>query len=427
MDINSIEKHRNDENPTREKVKNTLQLSKGQQLVQEFAELGTKSKLVELKDNPDFSEMIILDNPAPTQPVVRIYRGVKYLCTSLLDQIPYAMRSEHKEGESWKSGSTPIKIEEVQEEVQQLAERPTYENLLKYYEKVQDYLNEDEKWRMEDGLKEAEDDVLKHGHSLRKSLIHINNYHVGTHMPTSGITPYISASFDAREAMGYGGRAIMAIDLPIENIEDWFQGEVGIRGKLENQQVTAIFLRKKPTSSDYNTKGFFQAIEKLNEIKPMPLIEEEDLEALRTEERFLKLAIDEDNKEKDILDIKNKRVRYLLNACPEANLNIEEIKTEAEEMGVDFYKLTQEKLFDFYEQEFNKIWGGKYPLKGRAYRKRFGTGSIKREEMNDEMLSQMPELMKAEREFKKRKDDERKLWEVEKEQRRREASQNQSK
>lgn len=387
---------------SREQIEATLEPDRGEKLVREFEALGFKSKIVKLDGNPDFSEMIVLDRPVPAEKHVRIYRGVNYLCTSLLDQIPYAMRSECKEGTQWQRRDTPIRLTEVEEEVKNLAERPTYENLINYVEKVMPLLNLDEQRRMKETLKRVEDDVLIHGHSLRKSLIHMNYEHQGSFVPTSGITPYISASLDPKQAMGYGRGALMVIDLPLEAAEDNLNEEIAIRGRLNNDYITAILLRRADTFQlDNNTAGLETAIKKLNEFKPIPLYEEDELQEKRKEEAALKKAIDDDNKGGDIEAIKQKRVHYLLTACPEANFSTETIKTEAAEKGVDFYQLAQEKLYDFYEAEFNKIWEGKKQFRDRIYPTSYNQhGNFWREKINDDMILHMPKLIQSEKQMK---------------------------
>ena len=155
---------------------------------------------------------------------------------SILTQVPYAMRSEGISGK-------PEILWYLRPEVEVLAQNPTYENLINYLNKVRPHLTPEEIRRFEESLTRIEDKILE-GNPLRKELIWEQILHQGG-LADSGITLYISASYDPYEALQYGRRVLMVIDIPLSEIEDFssHSKECNIKGTLNRKYITAILIR----------------------------------------------------------------------------------------------------------------------------------------------------------------------------------------
>src|SRR3989338_4452280 len=172
----------------------------GQELAKLFKEAGVKTRVVTIGGGGEFEEAVILEKTEiPESRMIRLYRGVSHLDASLLEQVPYALRGETDE---------KTKKPEVLEAV-----RP--------------YLSEWAQSKLDEDLERFEDDVLS-GESTRRTLVYKQLGHNGGYADRD-LTPYISASTDLSEAVGYGQKGVLIIDMPIVEIDDHFENEVHIK------------------------------------------------------------------------------------------------------------------------------------------------------------------------------------------------------
>jgi len=209
-------------------------------LLKELSSKGFDGKVVPIVGGGEFTEAIIQTrNEALPEDTVRIYRGVHVTDSSILQQASYAMRF-------YKDGQAVLAGEDAKQAVANLADKPTYQNLLSYLESIHPYLSESGIGRREDDLKRIEDAVLN-GKSVRGALLNSQIMHTSG-LPDVGISPYISASWNAENACGWSKPrtgALLVIDLPISQLEDigvkW--DETSIKTVLDPRYITAIIPR----------------------------------------------------------------------------------------------------------------------------------------------------------------------------------------
>lgn len=361
-----------------------------------FERAGIESKVVKVEGGGEFSEVIILEKKEiPTEKLIRLYRGINHIDDSVLEQIPYAMRSIN-------GTDKPTKLESVRQEVDALAKNPTYENLIAYTDKVYSSLTPDEQRRFGEDLKRIEDEILK-GYSTRTELIMSQIGHLGKWCD-NGISPYISSSYTPYTAAGYGSEALMVIDVPISQIEIHGFDEASIKGVLDKKYITAILPRRRVEEKVKNQvkQELDRALQKVYENVPTDLYEGEELRAELEKKQAEQIELDKEQWKKDVENVRQKRVVNLIINFPEVKLDLQNVT----EQDVDIYTKAKRDIFDFYKARLEKI--GKYPLKIEDYYyKEHDYGERKnydREEVNDTMLFKLKEHV----EFLEKKEEERK-------------------
>lgn len=313
-----------------------------------FEQAGVESKVVKIENGGEFSEAIIFDKKeVPTEKLVRLYRGVNHLDTSVLEQIPYAMRTESETGK-------PAALEQVRQEVDALAQNPTYENLMAYADKVRPNLKPDEARRFDADLARIEDGILG-GYSTRKELVAKQIEHGGGYYGDSGISPYISSSFDPYEAAGYGNEGLIIMDVPLSQIEDFRADatEANIKGALDKKYITAILPRGRggKREKEQLNQEIYRALQKVYEAAPAPLYAEEELRAEREQKLSREAQLDAEQWKKDVEMVRQKRVANLARRFREVKLETQ----NATEQGVDIYTKAKRDIFDFYKARLEKI------------------------------------------------------------------------
>ena len=200
---------------------------------------GFKAKAVPTSSGAGFTEAIVIQKEAPSGKTVRVYRGVNQSDVSVLKQIPYAMRADSEDS----YGS--VTLDNVRQEVETLAEDPSYEHLLAYADKIRPQIIESQKKKLDESLTEIEDGVLR-GRSVRRLLAFDQIKHGGGNLD-SGVSPYVSASFNLREALKYTHEdgVLLVMDVPISQIEDLNsdESETNIKGIIDARYITAIIPR----------------------------------------------------------------------------------------------------------------------------------------------------------------------------------------
>lgn len=352
-----------------------------------FEQAGIESKVVKIEDGGEFSEAIIFDKKeVSTEKLVRLYRGVGHLDTSVLEQIPYAMRTENGTGK-------PTTLESVRQEVDALAKNPTYENLTAYTDKVRSNLTPDEARRFDEDLKRIEDGILD-GYSTRKELTMRQIEHGGG-WGESGISPYVSSSFDPYEAAGYGREGLIVMDVPLSQIEDFRADatEANIKGALDKKYITAILPRKREgeKAKEQVNQELYRALQKVYENAPAALYEDEELKAEREKIQAEQAELDKEQWKKDVEQVRQKRVGNLTRRFPEVKLGVQ----NAAEQGTDVYTKAKRDIFDFYKARLEKIGRNGRNIEDYEYqesdyseRKKFD-----REKANDIMLLKLKALV----------------------------------
>lgn len=352
-----------------------------------FGKAGIESRVVKIENGGEFSEAIIFDKKeASLEKMARLYRGISHLDASVLEQIPYAMRTENGTGK-------PTTLESVRQEVDTLAKNPTYENLLKYTDKVRQHLSPDEVRRFDEDLARIEDGILD-GYSTRKELIFKQIEHGGG-WGESGISPYISTSFDPYEAAGYGNEGLIIIDVPLSQIEDFRvdSTEANIKGALDKKYITAILPRKRERIKEKEelNQEIYQVLQKVYESVSVNLFSDEELRVERERKLNEETESDKEQWRKDVEAVRQKRVTKLTRQFPEVKSDLQ----SSPEQGVDIYTKIKRDIFDFYKTRLEKIGRNgrniedyKYQENGYGEQKKFD-----REKVNDTMLLKLKTLV----------------------------------
>ncbi len=316
-----------------------------------FEKAGVESRVVKIENGGEFSEIIILDKKEiPTEKMARLYRGINHLDASVLEQIPYAMRTENGSGK-------PTILESVRQEVDTLAKNPTYENLLAYTDKVRSNLSPEEVRRMDDDLARIENGILD-GNSTRKELIYKQIEHGGG-WGDSGITSYISASFSPYEAAGYGNEGLVVIDVPLSEIEDFRADgtEVNIKGALDKKYITAILPRKREGTKEKEqlNQEIYRALEKVYASITVPLFDNKEMLSQREQKLLQEAELDKEQWKKDVELVRQKRVAKLAKKFPEVKIDSGSSEQNSLEQGVDSYTKVKQDIFDQYKTRLEKI------------------------------------------------------------------------
>lgn len=341
---------------------------------------GIESEVLKVENGGEFSEVILLNKKeTPKEKVVRLYRGVNHMDSSILEQIPYAMRAENSTGK-------PTILENVRQEVEELAKNPTYKNLLAYVNKVRSNLTQKETRRLEQDFIRIEDGILK-GYSTRKELLYKQIEHGGG-WGDSGITPYISTSIDPYEAVGYGKAGLIVMDVPLSEIEDFKSDakEVNIKGTLNKKYITAIMPRKREGLKEKKEldQELYQALQKTYKHTPTNLYNAEELKTEREKIITQKTQLDKVQWEKDVEHVRQRRVDNLTREFSEVKFNLQ----NANEQNIDIYTKAKRDIYDFYKTRSAKI--GKHGINIENYEyQESDYGSIQkfnRENINETML-----------------------------------------
>jgi hypothetical protein len=373
------------------KIKYEAEETSTGKLTEILKQAGIKYRTIEIENGGEFPEAIILQKQEiPTEKLVRIYRGINHLDGSVLEQIPYAMRTENGTGK-------PKALENVRQEVDNLAKNPTYENLLAYADKVRPSLSPDENLRMDEDLSQIEKEVLE-GSSTRKALIFKQIEHRGG-WGESGITPYVSASFDPCEAAGYGKEGLIVIDVPFSQLADFRADgmEVNIKGALDKKYITAILPRKRGEAKDDNEKinqQVYQALQKVCESAEIPLFSIEEMRSEREKKIKKETEVDNEQQKKDVELVRQKRVEKLAKVFPEMKINFQDAKEKSAELETDPYTKVKRDIFDYYKARLEKIGRNGNNIDDYAFSElQYGKQKkFDREKISDIMLVKLREL-----------------------------------
>ncbi|MDE2020784.1 MAG: hypothetical protein KGJ13_10645, partial [Patescibacteria group bacterium] len=355
-------------------------------------EMGVEAKDISLSDNTVFSEAIILSRKeAPAGKTVRVFRGVNHLDSSIFNQTSYAMRAENVAGKA-------ATIEDVKTEVENLANRPTYENLIAYVDKVSGRLSDAERRRLNDDLRRIEDGVLD-GWSVRQELSSRQIEHGGG-IAERGISPYVSATYNAAEAAGYirGEGAVLVIDVPISEIEENVADskETNIKGQVNPKYITAVLTKK--WARDTDPKKLNEDVERAlaTVAEAVPGTTETETQTLREQKFTEEERQDVEQRKIDIELVRRKRAEALTQKFREVNVEMPSSDTSSAESAPDIYTKTKTAIFDYYADRIKKIGRGGRSVEDYDFADSI-VGSRKpfdREHTTDIMLVKLKELVK---------------------------------
>lgn len=352
----------------------TQEASKVENTAKIFEAAGIATKVVKAEEGGQFSDIIIVERESlPTERQVRLYRGINHLDGSVLEQLPYALRVKDAEGNI-------TAAEDLRQDVTQLAENPTYENLKNYVDKMRPRLTDQELDTFNYELTQIQDGILS-GYSARQELVFGQIKHGGG-VGETGITPYVSATIDPYEAAKYGNEGLMIIDLPLSQFEA-MNREVSIKGILDSKYITAIVSRNRDASGTRDTfqHEVYSALEKVYEQAPGNLYNDTELEIAQQEKKAADAENDKSQWELDVALVRQERADALAEQFPEVDLS----KLGAEKS--DVYKEAKTAIYDFYNERFTRL-GQKMKLEDYDYQEDYSyrTKQFDRDSADDTML-----------------------------------------
>lgn len=356
-------------------------------MAKSLAESGIDSRVLPVQGNEFLKDVIMLPHPErdTTEKLVRVYRGVGQTDADILNQTPYAMRTLGDKPH------TVATVEDVREEITALSHLPSYDNLLKYVQKMKPFLSEHDQNHMSTSVTRAEEAILN-AESLRSYLVYEQHAHAGGGVDTD-ITPYISASFDSREAAGYAIEAVMVIDLPVSELEDNFglNGETQIKDVLDPKYITAIIPRNRSLTREVSEEvlqgEINNAIQTVSANSDSPVLDENETVNERAKAAVKTRISDESQLAVDLQAVRLKRSQELRSKYSKLGIDFTGIEERATESGNNLYLQVKQEIYDHLARQYLELTGGKIPIERRKYGKNME--SINRDGVNDDMLEEM--------------------------------------
>ena len=337
--------------------------------------------------------------------MVRLYRGLnlregKDSPASIMNQIPYALRSLDSNGHL-------TEMKAADQEVKNLAENPTYENLIAYTDKVRPLLkNNLDVERLDAYVAKVEENLLE-GYSVRNSQIR-NQYSYNGGSPVHSASPYISVSPNTEWPSGYGFDALMVLDVPLSEVEDYKlfteegSTETAIKGKLDKKYISAI-LSRADGAKDSHERGqelADDAVTKVDSILDVPHLEGKELQNKLNEQIEDRNSKDEIQKEKDTEMVVTKRLNAL--ARRHREFDMENVSVDLSENALERYKSTKDKIFDHYVDRLSKLenYGrDANNISMESYRDEYGNQThFDKTKVDERMLAKLRNLTEAQEE-----------------------------
>lgn len=358
-----------------------------------FERFQIKGAEAPLQDNKLFSSIVVLqEKKPPTEPLVRVYRGVQKANEGLVRFIPYAMRTEDGHG-----GATVV--EGVREQVDRLAKEPTYQNFLEYVRVASPHWNEKERARMAKEIRSLEDGVLN-GRSVKDELFLNQIQHGGGATMDSGLSPYVAITTDPKEALGYAGETgnLIVMDVPLSQLGAYQStGELNLLGSADDKYVTAILPRSadsRDLSDEDRQKSLEQALSLLDSVAPVA-----SDKGSEWHDRFRESSQqtqEDGQRSQDVKLIREKRASDIARTFRSAKLNLDTLRADAERKGTDIYTESMGRVFDHYLDRFSKLGGTRRPRDIQEYD--YGTNdghahAYDRSHVNEEMLVALRKLV----------------------------------
>jgi hypothetical protein len=212
------------------------------------------------------------------------------------------------------------------------------------------------------------------------------------------IAPYISASHDPREALGYStlDGSMLVIDLPRGELEDQFGTgtETAIKEVLDPKYITAIIPnnRSRPVNGiDNIDQEMSRAFAVITEQSAIINFSTQELAEARKSE-----ALNSGNKDRvqgpiDLEQVRVKRTGDLITNFPEIGTDLSQIEQRALDAGIDIYRQMKLDVFDYYVDRYSTATQGKRTIQSLSYRPTTWPIEAKydRETITDEMLEKL--------------------------------------
>ncbi|PIU03984.1 hypothetical protein COT44_00475 [Candidatus Shapirobacteria bacterium CG08_land_8_20_14_0_20_39_18] len=357
------------------------------ELVEGLRQTALQAEIISIPGATIFKEAVLIDREKTGEKMVRVFRGVIQLDKSITNQTAYAARSQDYSGADLKI------IEEVKPEVELLADQPSYESLVQYANKIRPYLTEKEQERLDRDLRETEDNILE-GSTLRTELVYHQILHLGV-VADSGITPYLSASYDFTTAWEYTreGGGLLVIDLPVSRLVDFGpnQSEVNIKGYIKPGEITAIVPRVKG-NTNYTEIG--NVLSLVTRETNVPLYELSEALIIRGQQYQKDQEWDKRQHSLDVEAIRKQRTEALREQFSEVDLNPVHTQALAVEKKTDIYQVSKELIYDFYAKRFGEIGGRNRKIEDYDYGlgdQNYFREKFDRDKITDEMLVKLRE------------------------------------
>jgi|GEM_PF-6475189 len=193
------------------------------------------------------------DKRTNQEPVVRIYRGVREVNGTVLNQSPPVLKGLDKlfmpHGSPREQEAVRRRKEETKTKIFTFMENPTLGNLKDYVDSLAyeaGFKSPQKRERLNEQMKRIETAVTEKGISVEDALReeHILSFSGGDNLQID-ISPYIAASPDPEAAGFYADGALLAIDVPASKIAGYGEhGEILIKGELTSENIAGVAARR---------------------------------------------------------------------------------------------------------------------------------------------------------------------------------------
>ena len=322
-------------------------------LAEALFEAGIASQRLQMKDNPIFPEVIILEHLVkPTERLVRVYRGIGTPDNTALQQSSYALRTldEHR---------NVTVIESVRGAVEALAHTPTMKNVYTYIDAVVPHLQPRERESLFQELDEIERSVLS-GLTVRRKLINLQSQRGGV-VADYGLAPYVSSTFDSDLAAAYSRGGVLVMDIPLSEIDGYSAaGEVNIKVGIDPKYISAIIklntLERRICETDAEMERQLQlTLEAVNVATGGPMYTEDELVEVYELKLALERANDQVRHNEDVDVIQTKIAEKIADTFPEVGISFLEAQEMAKQEQVSVFEYISKRIFTVYEDRLLKV------------------------------------------------------------------------
>lgn len=310
---------------------------------------------------------------------VRVYRGLTEPdAQSVLNQVSYVARDVDDDNK-------PTLHTDLVPAAEELANNPTYENLRRTAQLITERASARTARIVGEELERTEESVLR-GDCVRSSLLGFLVERGGGQLD-AGIAPYLSASYDPEQALGYSSRGVLLVlNLSPDRLQDFTDnsnGEVGIKARIKPEEIMAVI---------DTAVGKGHVAEAIQQVDLSIGWTKEDEETAKTER--VKVLEQQRNWDANQLKIDKELLQYQLAArlaekYPKLGLTNAKLAQLVEKTGKDVFTLAKETVFDDFATRLRLI-GRPIESSGLTYEsKRHGKLPIERDSVTVEMLESL--------------------------------------
>jgi hypothetical protein len=310
-------------------------------------ERGLQARIVKAVNG---KEIVVIDHEEREDNLISVYRGVVQRdAESITNQVSYLLRKREEDG-------NVIVREDIREDVKSLLDQPTFDKLQNIYNRIIGDALPVDKRMYQDDLRKIEDDILD-GRILRASLGSIQALHGGGYgaLATSGLGPYVSASYNLEDARGYSraNGALLVISLPASQIEDWSsEREIGIKGWLDPEYIDAIIPAMGPDTPIEEVNSLVALAKKETGVVTL---DAESRKSARAEVKEEERVWNGEHQKSDLGLVRKKRVDALMDRFDALDWSDFSGYSQADYGNEDIYKKAQEKVYDYYKSRLTAL------------------------------------------------------------------------